>query len=184
MRVTEPETREQTINSGWLTAIAVLMIILGIVAIVFPFFATITSTLVFGWIFVFAGIAQIVYAFQSKGAGRVFWKFILGLLYLLAGIFVLTDPLQGALAFTLVLGVTVFVQGIIQVLLAFQVRRTSPNWGWMLVSGIVGISLGIIIWSSFPSSATWLIGTWVGINLLFDGMWMLTLHSAQFRTLP
>jgi uncharacterized membrane protein HdeD (DUF308 family) len=184
MRVTEAETREQPINSGWLTAIAILMIVLGIVAIVFPFFATITSTLVFGWIFIFAGIAQIAYAFQSKGAGRVAWKFILGLLYLLAGIFVVTDPLQGALAFTLVLGVTIVVQGIIQISLSLQMRRASTNWGWMLVSGIIGIILGTFICSIFPSSAAWLIGTWVGIDLLFDGMWMLTLHSGQFRTLP
>jgi uncharacterized membrane protein HdeD (DUF308 family) len=183
MRVTESETREQTINARWLTAIAVLTIVLGIIAIVFPFFATITSTLVFGWIFIFAGIAQIVYAFQSKGAGRVAWTLILGLLYLLAGIFVLTDPLQGALAFTLILGVTIFVQGIIQVSLAFQMRRVSPNWGWMLVSGIAGIILGIFIWSSFPSNAVWLIGTWVGINLLSDGVWMLTLYTGQPRTL-
>lgn len=183
MRVTESETREPIVNFKWLIAIAIFMIILGVIAIIFPFFATLTSTLVFGWLFIFAGIAQIVYAFQSKGAGRVAWKLILGLLYLLAGFFVLTDPLQGAIAFTLVLGITIFVQGIIQVSLAFQMRRTSPNWGWMLVSGIAGIILGIFIWSSFLSSAIWLIGTWVGIDLVFDGMWMLTLHSSQSRTL-
>lgn len=71
MRVTEPETKEQVIKSGWTTTIAVLMIVLGIIAIVFPFFATVASTLVFGWVFIFAGIAQIVYTFQSRGAGRV-----------------------------------------------------------------------------------------------------------------
>lgn len=184
MRVTEAETREQTINPQWLTAIAIFMIILGIIAVIFPFFATITSTLAFGWIFIFAGIAQIIYAFQSKGAGRVAWKLILGLLYLLGGVSVLANPLQGALTFTLILGVTIFVQGIIQVSLAFQMRRVSPSWGWMLVSGIVGIIFGIFVWSSFPFSAVWLIGTWVGINLVFDGMWMLTLHSGQPHTLP
>jgi uncharacterized membrane protein HdeD (DUF308 family) len=184
MRITESETREQTINTKWLTAIAVLTIVLGIIAIVFPFFATIASTLVFGWIFIFAGIAQIVYAFQSKGVGRVAWTLILGLLYLLAGIFVLIDPLQGALAFTLILGVTIFVQGIIQVSVAFQMRSVSSNWGWMLVSGIAGIILGIFIWSSFPFNAVWLIGTWVGINLLSDGVWMLTLYAGQPHTLP
>jgi uncharacterized membrane protein HdeD (DUF308 family) len=183
MRTIESETREQTINSRGLTLIAVLMLILGVIAIIFPFFATITSTLVFGWIFIFAGIAQIVYAFQSKGMGRVTWKLILGLLYLLAGILVLIDPLEGALAFTLVLGITIFTQGVIQISLAFQMRQTSPNWGWMLISGIAGIILGIFIWSSFPSSAVWLIGTWVGVNLFFDGTWMLTLHSGQTRTL-
>lgn len=179
MKVTDPEAREQTINSGGLTAIAIVMIILGLIAATFPFFAGIASTLFFGWVFIFAGIAQIVYAFQSKRAGQVVWKLILGVMYVLAGILILANPLQGLLAFTLVLGITIFVQGIIQVSLAFQFRRISPNWGWVLVSGILGIILGIFIWSSFPASAPWLIGVWVGVNLLSDGIWMLTLHSGQ-----
>jgi uncharacterized membrane protein HdeD (DUF308 family) len=159
--------------------IAILMIVLGIIAITFPFFATVASTLVFGWVFIVAGIAQIVYAFQSRRAGQVLWKLILGILYLLAGIFVVVNPLEGVLAFTLVLGITIFVQGIIQVAIAFQMRRISQNWGWMLVSGIIGIIFGIFVWSSFPFTAVWLIGTLIGVNLLFDGIWMLTLHSGQ-----
>ncbi|OYD95751.1 hypothetical protein CDG76_12540 [Nostoc sp. 'Peltigera membranacea cyanobiont' 210A] len=181
MRVIEPKTDEQVVSSGWTTAIAILMIVLGIIAIAFPFFASVASTLLFGWIFIFAGITQIVYAFQSRGAGQVIGKLILGLLYLLAGILVVANPLGGLLAFTLVLGITIFVQGIIQVAIAFQMRRISPNWGLMLVSGIIGIIFGIFVWSNFPFSAAWLIGTFIGINLLFDGVWMLTLHSGQRR---
>lgn len=108
MRVIEPETNEPGISSGWLNGIAILMIVLGIIALAFPFFATIVSTLFFGWIFIFAGIAQIVYAFKSRGAGQVAWKLILGILYLLAGIIVVSNPLEGVLAFTLVLGITIF----------------------------------------------------------------------------
>ena len=184
MRVIEHETDEQMLSSKWLTPIAVLMIVLGFLAIVFPFVATVASTLVFGWIFIVAGIAQLVYALQSKGVGQVAWKLVLGLLYLFSGIVVVARPLEGVLAFTLVLGITIFVQGIIQVSLAFQMRRLSPNWGWMLASGIVGIIFGIFVWSSFPFSAAWLIGTLIGVNLLFDGAWMLTLHSGQRRALP
>ncbi len=183
MRVIEPEIDEQFINSGWTNTIAVLMIVLGIIAITFPFFATVASILVFGWVFIFAGIAQIVYAFQSRGAGQVVWKLILGFLYILAGILVVANPLEGVLAFTLVLGITIFVQGIIQVSIAFQMRRISPNWAWMLVSGIIGIIFGIFVWSNFPFSAAWLIGILIGTNLLFDGVWMLTLHSGQRRAL-
>ena len=183
MKVIEPEIDEQFINSGWTTTIAVLMIVLGIIAITFPFFATVASTLAFGWVFILAGIAQIVYAFQSRGAGKVAWKLILGVLYLLAGMFVVANPLEGVLALTLVLGITIFVQGIIQVSIAFQMRRISPNWAWMLVSGIIGIIFGIFVWSNFPFSAAWLIGIFIGTNLLFDGLWMLTLHSGQRRAL-
>ena len=179
MRVIESETDVQVVGSRWLNAIAVLMIVLGIAAIVFPFVASVASTLVFGWIFIFAGTAQLVYAFQSSGAGKVAWKLILGALYLFAGIVVVARPLEGVLAFTLVLGITIFVQGIIQVSIAFQLRRISPNWIWMLVSGLIGIIFGIFVWSSFPFSAAWLIGTLIGVNLLFDDAWMLTLHSGQ-----
>jgi len=94
---------------------------------------------VFPWIFIFARIAQIFYAFQSRGAGKVIWKLILGLLYFLAGIFVVANPFEGMLALMLVLDITIFVQGMIQVALAlakplckriaFQMRRISPNWG-------------------------------------------------------
>jgi uncharacterized membrane protein HdeD (DUF308 family) len=183
MRVIESKTDEQISGSGWTNMIAVLMIVLGFIAIAFPFFATVATTLTFGWIFTFAGIAQIVYAFQSRDAGQVVWKLILGCLYFIAGIFVVVNPLEGAFAFTLVLGITIFVQGIIQVSLAFQMRRISPNWGWMLISGIIGIIFGIFVWSTSPFSAAWLIGILIGTNLLFDGMWMLTLHSGQRHAL-
>lgn len=59
MRVIEPEIDEQVVSSGWTTAIAILMILLGIIAIAFPFFASVASTLLFGWIFIFAGITQV-----------------------------------------------------------------------------------------------------------------------------
>jgi uncharacterized membrane protein HdeD (DUF308 family) len=178
MSVTEyDDTDEQVIGSGWITAIAIVMIVLGIIAIAFPFFATIASTVLFGWIFISAGIFQIAYAFQSRGAGKIVWKMILGFLYLLSGIFVMVNPLEGAFAFTIVLGMTIFLQGMIQVSLAFQMRWLSPNWGWMLVSGLMGIIFGIFVWSSSPLSAVWLIGTLIGVNLLFDGIWMLTLYS-------
>ena len=173
------DTDEQIVNAGWVTAIAIVMILLGIIAIAFPFFATITSTVLFGWIFILAGISQITYAFQSRDAGQVVWKIILGLLYLLSGIFVMVNPLEGAFAFTIVLGITIFLQGMIQVSIALQMRWRSPNWGWMLMSGLMGIIFGIFIWSVSTLSAAWLIGTLIGINLLFDGIWMLTLHAGE-----
>ena len=184
MKVTEPEVRdrERTGGSGTATVVGVLLVILGLIAIARPVYATIASTLVFGWLFIFAGIAQIVYAFGSRGAGQVIWKVLLGVLYLGAGIIVLSNVLSGAIALTLILGITIFVQGAIQVFLAFALRP-ARNWVWVLVSGILGIILGILIWSEWPFNAVWLIGLWVGISLLFNGIWMITLSSLP-RTQP
>jgi len=183
MSITEYEDDdEQFVGSGRIKAIAILMIALGIFAITFPFFASITSALLFGWIFVFAGLAQSTYSFQSRGSGQV-WKLILGLLYLISGIIVIANPFEGLVAFTLVIGITIVVQGMIQVAIAFRMRRVSPNWIWMLVSGLIGIIFGILVWSISSLSAAWLVGSLIGINLLFDGIWMLTLHTGQHRSL-
>lgn len=183
MRVTDPEVRdrERTGGSGIGIVVGVLLVILGLIAIARPLYATIASTLVFGWLFIFAGIAQLVYAFRSKGAGQLVWKLLLGVLYLGAGIVVLSNVLSGALALTLILGITIFAQGVIQVILAFGIRP-ARNWGWLLFSGILGIILGIFIWSEWPFNAIWLLGLWVGINLLSDGIWMITLSSLPRST--
>jgi uncharacterized membrane protein HdeD (DUF308 family) len=185
MKIATSTNNEPAISSKWINAISILMIILGMVAIIFPFFSTITATIYFGWIFIFAGIAQIVYAFQLRNFGQFTGKLILGTLYLLAGFFVVINPFEGVFVFTLALGISIFMQGIIQVSMAFQMRRVSANWGWILVSGMIGIIFGILVWSITPFAASWLIGTLIGVNILSDGVWMLTLPSGSSRpTLP
>lgn len=159
------------------TTVGIITIVLGIAAIARPLYATIASTIAFGWLFIIAGIAQIAYAFQSRGAGHLIWKLLLGIFYLIAGIYVISSPLAGAITLTLVLGATIFAQSVLQVIMAFQLRP-ARGWGWTLFSGILGIILGIFIWSDFPFNAPWIIGLWVGINLLFDGIWVLSLSSA------
>jgi uncharacterized membrane protein HdeD (DUF308 family) len=182
MRVAIPRTKPRLVSSSWLIPLAIVTIGLGIFAAIFPLFAALDLTLFLGLVFIFAGIIQIFYALQSWGISQVFWKLILGGSYLIAGVFVAIYPLSGIFTvFNLVLGGTIFVQGIIRVSLSLQMRHTIANWGWMLFSGIIGIIFGIYIWSSSLLSAAWLIGTLIGINLLFDGIWMLMLPSGQRR---
>ena len=147
MRVTDPEISDQVrVNPAWGIGIGILMIVLGMIAIARPFFASIASALVFGWIFMIAGIVQITYAFGSRKDGHIVWKLIIGVLYVLAGILIAANPLQGVLTLALVLGITIFMQSAIQVVMAFRMRP-ARNWGWVLLSGILGIILGIFIWS-------------------------------------
>ena len=130
MRATDPEVRdrERTGGSGTAIAIGIVMVILGLIAIARPLYATIASTLVFGWLFIFAGIAQIAHAVGSRGAGQFVWKLLLGVLYLGAGIVVISNVFSGAIALTLILGITIFVQGALQVILAFGIRPARNAW--------------------------------------------------------
>ena len=95
----------------------------------------------------------------------------------------ISNVFSGAIALSLILGITIFAQGALQVILAFGIRP-ARSWGWVLFSGILGIILGILIWSEWPFNAAWLIGLWVGISLLFNGIWMITLHSLPDYSQP
>lgn len=167
-------------STGWGITIGIVLIILGIAAIALPLAATIAASLLFGWLFIIAGIAQLIYAFQSRREQYFLWKLLLGLLYLLAGVVVLSSPIITALTLTLILGISIFIQSVIEVFGAFQMRP-DRGWGWVLFSGIVGIILGIFIWSEWPSSAIWFLGVWFGVNFLSDGIGLL-MHASRVRS--
>lgn len=167
-------------NSRWFTALGILMIVLGIAAIVEPFIATIAITRVLSWTFLIAGIVRTVHAFQSR-RHRGFWlKLLVGILYIIAGISLLSNVFGAALTLTLAFGSIILAQGILEVIAAFQMRPQS-NWGWMLYSGIIAIILGILILYRWPFDAIWLLGLYAGISFLFTGAWMLSLSWAIRR---
>jgi uncharacterized membrane protein HdeD (DUF308 family) len=170
-------------GTGWGIAIGIVLIILGILALVLPFAATIAASLMFGWLFILAGVAQIIFAIQSRHERYFIWRLLLGIVYVLAGIFVLSSPIITALTLTLIMGISIFVQSVIQVVGAFQMKP-DQGWGWILFSGIMGIILAILIWSQWPSSAIWFIGIWLGVNFLSDGLGLVMSASALRSALP
>ncbi len=88
MKVTAIRTKKARLGiSSWLTPLGIITIGLGFFALIFPLFAVLDATLFFGCVFILAGIIQIFYALRSWGIGRVFWKLILGGLYLISGFF-------------------------------------------------------------------------------------------------
>jgi uncharacterized membrane protein HdeD (DUF308 family) len=165
----DPTLRQEIRQSaGWGIAVGVLLTILGR-AIALPFATAIALVLPFGWLFMLAGIIQLVYAVVSRRAGAFIWKLLLGVFYLAGGILVLLSPGITALALSFILAISILVQSILQVVYAFQIKP-SRGWGWTLFSGIFGISLGVVIFAQGPAAVLWLLGLWFGLNLVFDGI--------------
>jgi uncharacterized membrane protein HdeD (DUF308 family) len=178
----DPETRQNLLTaSTWSIVIGVLHVILGISAIALPLLFTFASTLLFGGLLTAWGIFQIIFAVQTRKQGILFIKVLIGILVLLGGLLILFNPIQGVLTLTLILGITFFVKGALQIFYAFK-TRLSPTWVLLLLNGFLGIILGILIWSQWPTSAIWVIGLLVGIKFLFDGiaqiLFSLSLRSA------
>lgn len=155
--------------STWSIVLGVLMILAGMLAIADSAFAGVLVVYVVAWTAIFNGFAQMVYGFRSHSGGRVILEIILGLLYVVAGVYILMHPLGGLLALTLVLASFLVVYGIFALVLAFQLRPL-PGWGWVLFDAIVTILLGVLIWAHWPINSEWVIGTLVGISLIISGV--------------
>lgn len=157
-------------NRGWFLALGILLIIVGAAAIMSPFYGTLAGARVFGWILIFSGIMSGVHAFSAQGWGGVILQVLIAILWIAGGIWLLTQPLAGAISLTIVLIAVLLVQGLFTAITAFQIRPTE-GWGWMLWSGIASIILGLMLWMRFPSSALWAIGLLFGLGLFStDGL--------------
>jgi uncharacterized membrane protein HdeD (DUF308 family) len=167
-------------NWGWLLALGILMVILGAIAVAAPAVATIAVQFMLGWLLVISGIGEGIHAFMVQGWRGFLLELLSAVLYLAVGILLLVNPLQGALALTIVVAVFLVVEGIFKIITALRVRD-HDGWGWLLASGIVSVILGVLIWAEWPASGLWVIGLLVGIQLLFTGWALIMLALAARR---
>ena len=165
---------------GWSIALSILMLFAGLLAIVIPAVAGIAVVVVVAWLLVFSGVAHLVFAWHTRTAGGMMWELLLGILYILVGVYTLLHPVAGLAALTLVLAIYLFAEGVLELILSFQLRSLSGS-NWLLFDGIITLILAILIWRSWLSSTEWVIGTLVGISMLFSGVARLLLSLAARR---
>ena len=167
---------------GWLLALGVLLVIFGTIGLGMEVVLTIASVLVYGVLALIGGVLQIVQAFRSRGWKSVTAHTAIGILYVLAGIVIWDDPLMASAVLTLVIAAALLAIGVVRVVVAIQ-HREMANWGWVLFGGIVAIVLGLIIAAHWPVSGLWVIGTFVAIEMLFNG-WSLILVALAAKNAP
>jgi uncharacterized membrane protein HdeD (DUF308 family) len=148
----------------------IILVVLGIIAILVPVLATITFTILIGWLFLISGIVGLVTTFMMRQAPGLWWSLLSGILGVAAGIVLLLWPISGALSLTLLLSAFFIVEGVASIMYAIDHRnQLTGRWGWMLVSGVIDLILAAIIIVGLPGTAEWALGLLVGINLLFGG---------------
>ncbi len=166
---------------GWLLLWGVLLIVAGAAAVAFPVLATVASVQVFGVLLLVAAGAQLAGAAVARGWGGVLTAVLCGALYFFAGVVLLERPLLGAAGYTLLLAMLFLAVGAARIA-AGLIHRFS-GWGWAVLSGVVSVALGVLIWQDLPGSALWVVGTFVGIDLLFAG-WGWVMLALGVRQLP
>ncbi|MEH1924847.1 HdeD family acid-resistance protein [Nostoc sp.] len=158
---------KKDVNGSLITGI--LLSVLGVIAIVVPNFATIFAETWIAAILIFAGFTKLVYATQTRDRGGFIWKLLLSGLYIATGIMLFVYPYTGVLTLTLLLGTFLLTEGTFELILAFQLRSQN-NWTWILGDGIITLVLGAMIWFQWPFNAPWLLGTLVGVSIIFTGI--------------
>jgi uncharacterized membrane protein HdeD (DUF308 family) len=153
---------------GWIVALGVVYVIVGVIALGSVVLATAASVLLVGIMMVIAGLAEIINAFQIKTWGKFLLWLLLGALYVLAGFVAFSNPLLTAVVLTLLLGAALVVSGIVRIVLAFSMKEGTP-WVWALLSGVVTLLLGLIILARWPFSSLYVLGIFLGIDLVIAG---------------
>lgn len=166
--------------TGWSIVIAILMILAGVIAIIAPLQAGLVVVLVVGWTAVFNGIAHMVYAFGVHQGQRSWLEALLGVVYIIAGIYLVLHPAGGLLALTLLLGSFLLVYGIFALVLAFRMRPHS-GWTWVLFDAVITILLGVLIYAHWPFTSEWAIGTLFGVSFISSGISRLMVSLALRR---
>jgi uncharacterized membrane protein HdeD (DUF308 family) len=161
-------------------SVGVALMALGIVATLTAGLSTIVAVDFFGWILVIAGAGVTIHAFWAKRWSGFFLQLLSGLLYLVAGWMLATHGELSAIALTLVIAISFVVQGAFRIGAALSTR--IDGWDGLLVSGIITLLLGLMIWNEWPLSGVWVIGLFVGIDMFFYGGWFVSLALAV-RTL-
>ena len=161
-----------------------LLIILGIVTVIAGFFAilnplagSIAVTLLTGWSFLLIGVLQIIAVFRETDWGARIWSLLLAVLAILAGISLLGNPLAGVISLTYLLAILFIVSGVFKIIASFGMQ--PGNWKWLvLLSGVLSLGLGILIFANFSEAALTTLGLLLGIQLISDGASMLGLAFA------
>ena len=166
---------------GWYLALGIVLIVLGMIAIGSTFMMTIASVLFFGWLLIIGGVMEAIHAFWHKRWAGFFLDLLTGILYVIVGWMMVTNPKASALLLTLVIAMFLVFEGVLRIVTALTARY--PHWGWVLFNGVISLALGVMIWRQWPYSGLWVIGLFVGIEMLLNG-WSLVMLSSAGRHLP
>ena len=168
-------------NRLWFLALGIALVIFGTIAIGSAFVATVAMTWLFGFLLLAAGITEIVSSFWAGRWSGMLVHLLMGMLYTIVGFMILDHPQNSAIQLTLIIAIFLIVGGIFRIVMALSERFTG--WGWVLLNGAVTLLLGMLVYKQWPESGLWVIGLFIGIEMIFNG-WAWVMLAIGLRNPP
>jgi uncharacterized membrane protein HdeD (DUF308 family) len=169
------------LSRHWLLflALGVLSVVGGLVAISSTFIATLASVKVFGALLLVVGAAEVIHAVMVRNLRGFALHLLAAALYLFVGFFIFEDPIRAAEVLTLILAASFIVGGLLRVV--FSIALQFSAWQWVVLNGVIDLILGGLILLGWPGSSLWVIGLFVGIDLLFHGWsWVIVALTVRY----
>ncbi len=164
-------------KSGWFLFLGIAYVFCGAVAIGSPLFVTLISVLFFGVLLLVAGMAGLIHAFWARGWDGFAVQLLGGILAGVMGFLLITDAAAGAAVITIIVGTYFLISGLFRLGFALSHSHLAHR-GSLLLSGAITLLLGILITAGWPGSTMWVIGTFIGVDLIFYGFSMIVLARA------
>lgn len=162
---------------GWLMAEGIILIILGVLGLGAVALLSLASAIWFGAMIFVGGIVVLIDAFRHQAWKSRLWHILIGVLYVAVGVMTFVNPLVATASLTLLAGAALVATGVLRLIMAFQ-NRELPYWGWVAFSGALSLLLGGMILAQWPGSSLWVLGTFLAIELIFQGWAAIALARA------
>ncbi len=173
-------TASESDASASAKVIGIVTIILGIAALAAPFVVGESMLLFVGLVVTVAGVLRMIWVFRADSFGSGAWKFLVGVLTLLAGVFIVGHPLLASGVLTIVLASYLFMDGLVEIIVAITLEG-SKGKGWLFAGGVLSVLLACLLFFQAPFSGVIAIGVLMGVKLIFIGLIALllgtTLHN-------
>ncbi len=155
-------------NQWWcFLMLGIALIVMGSICIAEPLVPSFASVVFLGFLLMAAGITQIVSAFWAGKWSGMLIHMLIGVLYVIVGYMIVDAPVINMVLITKFIAIFLIVSGAFRIISALVVR--FQDWGWALLNGGVTLLLGVIINRQLPEAALWVIGLFIGIEMIFNG---------------
>jgi uncharacterized membrane protein HdeD (DUF308 family) len=169
-------------NWGWFLTLGIAMVILGMIALGATVATSIVSALLFGWLLIVGGILESLHSFwRERGWSGFFIDLLTGILYIVVGFMIVANPGVALATATLLIAFFLMFGGLFRILVSLTHR--FPHWGWLFLHGLINLLLGVAIWRRWPWDGFWVIGLFIGIDLVFNG-WTLVMLGFSAKRIP
>ena len=163
----------------------ILLIILGVLALIFPVIASVWVTGVIAVVFLVGGVVGwISNLARSKRMGRwiCFWRLVVSTLFIVAGASMISnfrspaDAAEQVATLSLAIGIVFLVEGVVAFFNGLS-HSNRPGAGWAVANGVITFILGLLIVTLKFWGLLWVLGVLVGISFLFSGIDLIALSS-------